>query len=64
MADKIRLTVVIEYEPDLRDYHGCNDVHEAAELEARLNPFEEFADIYLDDVVSTTFEGIPSPQTN
>ncbi|MFF4557196.1 hypothetical protein [Streptomyces sp. NPDC001422] len=62
MADKIRLTVVIEYEPDLSFYNGADDVHQAAELDATLNPFEEFADIYLNDseIVSTTFEGVPS----
>ncbi|MFG3582593.1 hypothetical protein [Streptomyces sp. NPDC047990] len=62
MADKIRLTVVIEYEPDLSFYNDAKDVHDAAALDASLNPFEEFPDIYIENsvIVSTTFEGIPS----
>jgi hypothetical protein len=59
---KVRVTVVMEYEPDLRDYPDCNTVAEAAALDERENPFFEYPDAYLteEDVVSITFEAVPA----
>lgn len=60
--EKVRVTVVIEYEPDLSHYDGCSTVAEAAAYDERENPFFEYPDAYLteEDVTSITFEAVPA----
>ncbi|MFF8629651.1 hypothetical protein [Streptomyces werraensis] len=60
MAEKVRVTVVIEYEPDLDHYPNCTTVAEAAEFDERENPFFTYPDAYLteEDTVSITFEAV------
>ncbi|MET8702704.1 hypothetical protein ABZW10_28160 [Kitasatospora sp. NPDC004723] len=58
MADKIRVTVVYEYEPDMKDYPGCEDVHAAALLDAEENDIRLFPEAYDDDIVSVTYLGL------
>ncbi|MFD8594579.1 hypothetical protein ACFV1L_06220 [Kitasatospora sp. NPDC059646] len=60
MADRIRVTVVYEYKPNMKYYHGCNDVHEAAQLDAEICNIREFPEDYgSDEIVSVNYEGIP-----
>jgi hypothetical protein len=61
MAEKIRVTVVIEYAPDLDHYPGCETVAEAAAYDERENPFFEYPDAYLleEEIQSITFEAVP-----
>jgi hypothetical protein len=47
--EKIRVTVVIEYEPDLGHYPGCTSVAQAATFDEVENPFIECPDVYLTD---------------
>ncbi|MFF1908649.1 hypothetical protein [Kitasatospora sp. NPDC058218] len=58
MADKIRVTVVYEYEPDMKDYPGCEDVHAAARLDAGENDIRHYPEAYDGDIVSVVYEGI------
>lgn len=61
MVEKIRVTVVIEYEPDLSHYPGCSTVEQAAAFDELENPFFEYPDAYLDttsDIKSVTYEAI------
>ncbi|MFE4513792.1 hypothetical protein ACFRMQ_06275 [Kitasatospora sp. NPDC056783] len=58
MADKIRVTVVYEYTPDMEDYPGCGDVHAAARLDADENDIRHYPEAYDDDIVSVVYEGI------
>lgn len=60
MAEKIRVTVVVEYEPDLAHYPGCTTVAEAAAYDERENPFFTYPDAYLldEDIQSITFEAV------
>ncbi|MGW2711413.1 hypothetical protein HKX69_05680 [Streptomyces argyrophyllae] len=60
MAEKIRLTVVIEYEPNLDHYPGCTTVAQAATFDELENPFTEYPDAYLNDsdIKSVTFEAV------
>ncbi len=63
MAEKIRVTVVVEYTPNLDHYPDISTVPEAAEYDERENPFVEFPDAYLDDPkdsVSVTYEVVPA----
>ncbi|MFF3416852.1 hypothetical protein ACFYW9_19450 [Streptomyces sp. NPDC002698] len=60
MAEKVRVTVVMEYAPDLDNYPDCRTVADAAEFDERENPFLAFPDVYLDDVQSVTFEAVPA----
>ncbi|MEV5677486.1 hypothetical protein [Streptomyces sp. NPDC052179] len=60
MTQKIRVTVVTEYAPNLSHY-PVETVEEAAEFDERDNPFVEFPSAYLDDpdeLVSVTYEVI------
>jgi len=57
--EKIRVTVVVEYEPDLDFYPGCTTVAEAAEFDERENAFLAYPDAYLNDAKSVTFEAVP-----
>jgi hypothetical protein len=62
MAEKIRVTVVTEYTPDLGHYPGVT-VEDAMRFDARENPFVEFPEAYLDDpseLVSVTYEVVPT----
>lgn len=61
MAEKIRVTVVIEYTPYLAHYPDCETVAEAAAYDERENPFLEYPDAYLteEDIQSITFEAVP-----
>ncbi|MVO87396.1 hypothetical protein GPA10_22180 [Streptomyces sp. p1417] len=62
MAEKIRITVITEYIPDLEHYPDAETVAQAAEFDERENPFVEFPDAYLDDpseIVSVKYEIIP-----
>ncbi|MFI0553392.1 hypothetical protein [Streptomyces scabiei] len=52
----IRVTVVIEYEPDLDFYPGCRTVADAAAFDELENPFSDYPDAYLSDTKSVTFE--------
>lgn len=57
----IRVTVVVEYQPEMGHYPGCNTVAEAAAYDERENPFLEYPDAYLEDageVKSITFEAV------
>jgi hypothetical protein len=58
--EKIRVTVVIEYDPVMENYPDCKTVAEAAAYDERENPFWEYPDAYLteDDTVSITFEAV------
>jgi hypothetical protein len=58
--EKIRVTVVIEYEPEMDHYPDCPTVAEAAAYDERENPFFEYPDAYLteEDIVSITFEAV------
>ncbi|MGJ3559598.1 hypothetical protein ACR6C2_16625 [Streptomyces sp. INA 01156] len=58
MAEKIRVTVVVEYEPELEHYPGCKTVEDAAKFDEKENPFLDYPDAYLleEDVKSVTFE--------
>ncbi|MFE0773885.1 hypothetical protein [Streptomyces sp. NPDC058861] len=58
MADIIRVTVVMEYEPDAENYNGASSIAEMAALDETLNPFREYPDAYFEDIVSVTYEGI------
>ncbi|MGW5773077.1 hypothetical protein ACWEVY_28490 [Streptomyces longwoodensis] len=58
MAEKIRVTVVIEYTPLLGDYPDCATAAEAAAFDERENPFLAYPDAYLDDTVSVTYEAV------
>ncbi|MFJ8699429.1 hypothetical protein [Streptomyces ardesiacus] len=60
MAEKIRVTVVVEYEPNLDHYPGCSTVAEASAYDERENPFFSFPDAYLtdEDTKSITFEAV------
>jgi hypothetical protein len=60
MSEKIRVTVVIEYEPDLDLYPGCTTVAQAATFDELENPFIECPDAYLidSDIKSVTFEAV------
>ncbi|OKH95432.1 hypothetical protein [Streptomyces uncialis] len=58
MADKIRVTVVMEYAPMKEHYRGASTVAEMAAFDEDVNHFIEFPGEYLDDVVSVTYEGI------
>ncbi|MEV0475294.1 hypothetical protein [Streptomyces prunicolor] len=61
--EKIRVTVVIEYEPDLSNYPDCQTVAEAAAYDERENPFLDYPDAYLtedDEIVAVTFEAVPA----
>jgi hypothetical protein len=61
--EKIRLTVVIEYEADLDFYPDCKTMSEAAEFDERENPFEQYPDAYLDEtteIKSVTYEAVPA----
>ena len=60
--EKVRVTVVMEYEPDMAHYPGCSTVAEAAAYDERENPFFEYPDAYLteEDVVSIAFEAVPA----
>ncbi|MFF4245256.1 hypothetical protein ACFYY2_12380 [Streptomyces sp. NPDC001822] len=60
MTEKIRVTVVMEYTPNLKHYPDEDSVAAAAEFDARENPFEEFPSAYLDDLVSVAYEVIPA----
>ncbi|MFK0231245.1 hypothetical protein ACIQUL_36380 [Streptomyces sp. NPDC090303] len=58
MPEKIRVTVVVEYTPDL-DHYPVATVEEAAEFDERENPLSEYPSAYLADpeeVVSVTYE--------
>lgn len=58
MSEKIRVTVVTEYTPNL-DHYPVQTIEGAAEYDERENPFVEFPDAYLDDpreLVSVTYE--------
>jgi hypothetical protein len=62
MAEKIRVTVVVEYTPNL-DHYPVETVDAAAEFDERENPFVEFPDAYLDnpqELVSVTYEVVPA----
>lgn len=56
----VRLTVVIEYQPDLGHYPGCQTVAEAAAFDEWENPFADCPDAYLEDslIKFTTFEAV------
>ncbi|MFF1450138.1 hypothetical protein ACFVYF_18665 [Streptomyces sp. NPDC058274] len=56
--EKVRVTVVIEYEPNLDHYEGCTTVAEAAAFDELENPFIAYPDAYLDDTKSVTFEAV------
>ncbi|MEU6765872.1 hypothetical protein ABZ916_25555 [Streptomyces sp. NPDC046853] len=47
--EKIRVTVVIEYAPNLEDYPDISTIQEAAEYDERENHFTEYPDAYLYD---------------
>ncbi|MFC9591494.1 hypothetical protein ACFTUC_17100 [Streptomyces sp. NPDC056944] len=58
MAEKIRVTVVVEYTPNL-DHYPVGTVEEAAEFDERENPLVDYPASYLDDpeeVMSVTYE--------
>ncbi|WP_328377015.1 hypothetical protein OHB13_11710 [Streptomyces sp. NBC_00440] len=58
MPEKIRVTVVVEYTPDL-DHYPVETVDDAARFDELKNPFMEFPEVYLDDpseLVSVTYE--------
>jgi len=42
MSKKIRLirTMIVEYEPDLNNYIGCNTIEEMAQLDAGIDDRE------------------------
>ncbi|MFJ5882647.1 hypothetical protein [Kitasatospora cineracea] len=60
MSDRIRVTVVYEYKPNMQHYRGCKDVHEAAQFDAETCNFRDFPEDYgTDEIVSVTYEGVP-----
>lgn len=59
MAEKIRVTVVTEYTPNLAHYPDDATVEDAMRFDAQENPFAEFPEVYLDDpseLKSVTYE--------
>ena len=59
MAEKIRVTVVVEYTPNMGHYPDVDTVAGAAEFDEQENNIAEFPDAYLDDpneLVSVTYE--------
>ncbi|MGW1231457.1 hypothetical protein [Streptomyces californicus] len=62
MTQKVRVTIVTEYIPDL-DYYPGDSVEEAAEFDERENNFVEYPTTYLDDpseLISVTYEVVPT----
>jgi len=63
MTEKIRVTVIVEYVPNLQHYFDADSAAEAAEFDERENPFVDFPDAYLQDpseLVSVTYEVVPA----
>ncbi|MFE9455952.1 hypothetical protein OH797_32040 [Streptomyces anulatus] len=59
MADKIRVTVVFEYEPDADNYGDHAESLEAmAKLDEDVNNWVDYPDAYEDDLVSVTYEAV------
>lgn len=56
--EKIRVSVVFEYEPNLDDYPNCKTVADAARFDELENPFTECPEAYEDDIVKVTYEAI------
>jgi hypothetical protein len=58
MTEKIRVTVVVEYIPDLAHY-PVETIEDALHFDAQENPFVDFPYTYLDDpseLKSVTYE--------
>lgn len=62
MTEKIRVTVVVEYAPNLAHYPNAGTVEDAMRFDVRENPFEDYPSAYLenpDEVMSITYEVVP-----
>jgi hypothetical protein len=60
MADKIRVTVVFEYEPESRDYPDCKSLEDMVALDEEHNHFITYPEAYHDAITSVSYEGIPA----
>ncbi|MFJ9234354.1 hypothetical protein ACIRJ3_05140 [Streptomyces anulatus] len=60
MTEKIRVTVVVEYVPNLDHYYSdAETVEDAMRFDARENPFQDYPSAYLenpDELMSVTYE--------